>query len=108
MRLPLPSRKHTHTHILTYNSWVNVASFFNQYVTPIGLGDVKWKFYFLYIGWDICQAIFIYLFFVETKDRTLEELNAIFNAPFPKAASLQRTTVVVDNSSVSDVAEEKV
>jgi MFS family permease len=55
-----------------YNFWVNVAGFFNQYVTPIGLGDVAWKFYFLYIGWDAFQAAFIYFFYVETKDRTLE------------------------------------
>lgn len=55
-----------------YNFWVNVASFFNQYVTPIGLGDAGWKFYFLYIAWDTFQAAFIYLFYVETRDRTLE------------------------------------
>lgn len=87
---------------------MNVASFFNQYVTPIGLGDVKWKFYFLYIAWDCCQAVFIYFFFVETKDRTLEELNAIFNAPFPKAASLKRTTVAIEEHGVTDIVEEKV
>jgi MFS family permease len=55
-----------------YNFWVNIASFFNNYVTPIGLGDVQWKFYFLYIAWDAFQAAFIYFFYVETKDRTLE------------------------------------
>jgi Na+/melibiose symporter-like transporter len=56
----------------SYNFWVNIAAFFNQYVTPIGLGDFTWRFYFLYIAWDTFQAIFIYLFYVETKDRTLE------------------------------------
>ncbi|KAL0632722.1 hypothetical protein Q9L58_008390 [Maublancomyces gigas] len=91
-----------------YNFWVNVASFFNQYVTPIGLGDVKWKFYFLYIAWDLFQASFIYLFYVETKDRTLEELNEIFNAPFPKAHSLKRVTVAIEENGVVDVVEEKV
>lgn len=86
---------------------MNVASFFNQYVTPIGLGDVKWKFYFLYIAWDLFQAGFIYFFFVETKDRTLEEMNAIFNAPFPKAASLKRTTVAIEENGITNL-EEKV
>lgn len=78
-----------------YNFWVNIASFFNQYVTPIGLGNVKWRFYFLYIAWDAFQALFIFLFYVETKNRTLEELNEIFEAPFPKAASLAKAKVAV-------------
>ncbi|TGZ78769.1 general substrate transporter [Ascodesmis nigricans] len=77
----------------TYNFWVNIASFFNQYVTPIGLGDVKWKFYFMYIAWDAFQAIFIFLFYVETKNRTLEELNEIFEAKNPKKASLAKAKV---------------
>ena len=78
-----------------YSFFVSIAGFFNQYVTPIGLGKAKWKFYFLYIAWDTCQAIFIYLFFVETKDRTLEELNEIFEAPNPKAASLKKHKVAL-------------
>ena len=63
----------------------------------------------LYIFWDTFQAIFIYLFFVETKDRTLEELNEIFEAPNPKQASLKKHKVafaggdgvqqVIDSSS---------
>lgn len=94
--------------LLTRNSWVSVASFFNQYVTPIGLGDVKWKFYFLYIFWDAFQAGFIYFLYVETKDRTLEEMNVIFDAPFPKSASLKKTNVNIQDNGVSDVVEEKV
>ena len=110
-----------------YNFWVNIASFFNQYVTPIGLGNAGWKFYFLYIAWDTFQAAFIYLFYVETKDRTLEvslpvspgflgnkwanernqELDEIFEAPFPKSASLKKTKVALaGNRGVTDVLEE--
>lgn len=89
-----------------YNFWVNIASFFNQYVTPIGLGDVKWRFYFLYIAWDAFQAIFIFLFYVETKNRTLEELNEIFEAPFPKSASLAKAKVAVaDGHGITEVIE---
>lgn len=92
-----------------YNFWVNIASFFNQYATPVGLGNVQWRFYFLYIAWDAFQAAFIYFFYVETKDRTLEELNGIFNAPFPKAASLKRTNVAIeDGQSMIEIIEEKV
>jgi hypothetical protein len=68
---------------------------------------VKWKFYFLYIAWDAFQALFIYFFYVETKDRTLEELNEIFNAPFPKAASLKKTVVAVEGTQgITNIIEE--
>jgi hypothetical protein len=35
--------------------------------------------------------VFIYLFFVETKGRTLEELDEIFKSPDPRRASTART-----------------
>jgi len=90
-----------------YNFWVNVAGFFNQYVTPIGLGNVGWKFYFLYIAWDAFQAIFIYFIFVETKGRTLEEINEIFEAPYPKKKSLEKAKVaIVAEKGVTEVIEE--
>ncbi|KAF8476223.1 putative MFS lactose permease [Kalaharituber pfeilii] len=85
-----------------YSFAVNIASFFNHYVTPIGLGEVEWRFYFLYIAWDIFQAGFIYQFYVETKNRTLEELNEIFASPFPKKASFQRAKVKVVTGKCDD------
>jgi len=88
-----------------YGFFVGVAGFFNQYVTPIGLGAATWKFYFLYIAWDTFQAIFIFLFFVETKDRTLEELNEIFKAPNPRNHSLKKHKVAIADAGVVDVVE---
>ena len=62
---------------------VGLAEFFNMFVIPIGLGAITWKFYFLYIAWDAFQTIFIYFFFPETKNRTLEEINKIFTSEHP-------------------------
>ncbi|KAL1966253.1 hypothetical protein VTN77DRAFT_4606 [Rasamsonia byssochlamydoides] len=69
----------------------NAASFFNTYVTPIGLKNAQWKFYFLYIIWDALIPIFIYLVFVETHGRTLEELTEIFRGGY--AVLLQQHSV---------------
>jgi MFS family permease len=60
--------------------FVGITEFFNTFVTPIGLGSVGWKFYFLYIAWDAFQTVFIYFIFPETKNRTLEEINEIFKS----------------------------
>jgi hypothetical protein len=43
--------------------------------------------------WDLFEAAFIYLFFVETKRRTLEELDEIFDAPNPRKASTSMSLV---------------
>lgn len=58
--------------------FVGLTEFFNMFVIPVGLGAITWKFYFLYIAWDAFQTLFIYFFFPETKNRTLEEINEIF------------------------------
>ncbi|KAK5045087.1 hypothetical protein LTR84_010235 [Exophiala bonariae] len=72
----------------------SVSTFFNTYVTPIGLGRAGWKFYFLYIIWNALIPIVIYLFAVETHGRTLEELTDIFRAPNPRKASTKKKKVI--------------
>ena len=76
-----------------YNLLVNIAAVFNTFVVPIALERGQWKLYFLYIAWDAFQFLFIYFFFVETKGRTLEEINEIFEAPYPVKKSLEKPQV---------------
>lgn len=68
----------------------NIAGFFNMFAIPIILDRVTWKAYFLYIAWDAIQFLFIYFVFVETKGHSLEEINEIFEAPYPKKKSLEK------------------
>ncbi|KAH9905811.1 putative hexose carrier protein [Xylariomycetidae sp. FL2044] len=48
------------------------------FIMPIGLGNIGWKMYMVNGSWDIVIAILIAVFWVETKGRTLEEIDAIF------------------------------
>lgn len=41
--------------------------------------------------WDLIELVFIYFFFVETKGRSLEELDAVFEAENPRKESTRRT-----------------
>ena len=50
------------------------ASFFNQFVNPIGLKNLAWKYYIFYCAWIAFEILFIYFFFPETHGKTLEEL----------------------------------
>ncbi|KAL6233079.1 hypothetical protein BDW75DRAFT_232246 [Aspergillus navahoensis] len=56
-----------------------LSSVFNQYVNPIGLEDLQWRFYFVYIAILVVECLCIYFLFVETKGPTLEEIAALFD-----------------------------
>jgi MFS family permease len=78
-----------------YNLCVNIAGFYNTFVTEIAFTGAGWKYYFLFIFWDTFEFIIIYFFFVETRRRTLEELTEIFRSPNPVKASLSKTQVIL-------------
>ncbi|KAK3671340.1 hypothetical protein LTR78_008800 [Recurvomyces mirabilis] len=45
---------------------------------PIGLANIGWKMYMVNASWDIVIVFLIAFFWVETKGKTLEEIDAIF------------------------------
>lgn len=51
----------------------------NQYVNPIGLAHLAWKFYFVYIVILVIEVLCIWFLFVETKGPTLEEIARLFD-----------------------------
>ncbi|MCJ1314114.1 hypothetical protein MMC25_007794 [Agyrium rufum] len=74
--------------------WLNIVSFINTYAAPVGITNSGWKFYFLYLAIDVTGILFIYLFFVETKGRSLEEIDDLFEDPHPVRASKAKQKVV--------------
>ncbi|KAI0122477.1 putative hexose carrier protein [Daldinia grandis] len=48
------------------------------FIMPIGLNNIGWKMYMINGSWDIVIAILIAVFWVETKGKTLEEIDALF------------------------------
>jgi sugar porter (SP) family MFS transporter len=62
-----------------FNFTISVALIFNQYVNPIALANMDWKYYIVYCVWLVCEGVFLYFYVVETKDRTLEETAALFD-----------------------------
>ncbi|RJE21562.1 MFS monosaccharide transporter [Aspergillus sclerotialis] len=88
-----------------YNFFVNIAGFYNTFVTEIAFTGAGWKYYFLFIFWDTLEFAIIYFLFVETSKRTLEELTAIFQAKNPVKASKQKAEVVVFDGDVTEVLE---
>lgn len=82
------------------NLCVQIALVFNQYVNPIGLENLGWKYYIFYCVWIAVELVVVYFceflsffpdqlgwllihgfpsVYVETKGPTLEEIAKIFD-----------------------------
>ena len=61
----------------------------------MGLEHLGYKYYFVFVAWDVCAAGLWFLFGVETRGRTLEELDATFNEKWPAMASARPRAVRV-------------
>ena len=90
----------------------NCAGFINTFADSVGLAAWGYKFYFVFVIWDCCAAVLWFLFCVETRGRTLEELDEVFNQPWPAMASARKRRVAVRTGKggeelVQDVDDEK-
>lgn len=63
----------------TYVFATKIAVFVNQYVNPIGLQNIGWRFYLVYVAVLAVESCVAYGFFMETKGKTLEEIAVIFD-----------------------------
>ncbi|PSN75129.1 MFS transporter [Corynespora cassiicola Philippines] len=58
---------------------VDVALFFNTYVNPIALEEIHWRYYIVYCVWLAAELVFVYFFYIETKNTPLEEIARHFD-----------------------------
>lgn len=56
-----------------------LSGVFNQYVNPIGLEALQWRYYFVYIVVLVVECLVIYCYYVETRGPTLEEIAILFD-----------------------------
>lgn len=63
----------------TYVFATKAAVFVNQYVNPIGLQDIGWRFYIVYVAILAVESFIAYGWFLETKGKALEEIAVIFD-----------------------------
>ncbi|GJN81305.1 hypothetical protein PLIIFM63780_004838 [Purpureocillium lilacinum] len=86
----------------------SAASTVIQYSSGPAFDKIGYKFYLVFVFWDLFEAVFMYFFFPETKDRTLEELAEVFEAPNPVKKSLEKrsATTVMNTLQVKDQGKE--
>ncbi|EFX00295.1 major facilitator superfamily transporter lactose [Grosmannia clavigera kw1407] len=87
------------------NVLVNAVGFINQFCGPITLGNIGYRYIYIFVGWDLVEALLWYLFGVESLGRTLEQLAWVYEQPNPVKASLRVDNVAVqDNGKVTETA----
>ncbi|KAH0290444.1 general substrate transporter [Aureobasidium namibiae CBS 147.97] len=87
---------------------VNAGGLLNQFAWPVSLKNIGWKTYIVFIVWCTVQTAIIWWFFPETKNRTLEELDDIFEASNPVKKSLEKKQVLVSEQHGVAVIEKVV
>ncbi|KZO98458.1 MFS transporter [Calocera viscosa TUFC12733] len=83
------------------------GSAFNQFINPIGLANISWKFYIVYVVWLACELTIIIFVYPETKGPTLEELSTLLDGPnvqLPEQFK-QHGDLNADNASDGEKAE---
>lgn len=58
---------------------VDLSLFFNQYINPIALARLTWKYYIFYDAWLLFELFIVWKFYIETRNTPLEEIATHFD-----------------------------
>ncbi|KAH8645822.1 general substrate transporter [Xylariales sp. PMI_506] len=86
----------------------SAASTVLQYASGPAFENINYYFYLVFVFWDLIEVAVIYFYFPETKDRTLEELAEVFEAPNPVKKSLEKRDAKTVLNTLHLEADEKV
>jgi hypothetical protein len=53
---------------------IDLSLFFNQYINPIALARLTWKYYIFYDVWLLFELFVVWRFYLETRNTPLEEI----------------------------------
>ncbi|KAG2146187.1 uncharacterized protein EDB93DRAFT_1086637 [Suillus bovinus] len=69
-----------------------LSNTFNVFINPWALDAIGWKYYLVYCGWLCLELLFVMVFIIETRGRTLEETGALFDGMRPPQNTPERTS----------------
>lgn len=90
----------------------------NQYTLPIAIAKISWRYYAIVGGWNVLIIALMWWLFIETKGRTLEEIDEIFEGVLHTTVAMGvkgldgdgqepgRAPVVLDATRVTTIEED--
>ena len=85
---------------------VNSALVLNQWAVGMALRRIGWKTFIIWTIWCAVQFVVFYFLMPETRRRTLEELDKIFEAKSPVKESLKPHKVAITSEGTILASEE--
>ncbi|WVF71042.1 hypothetical protein IAT40_005839 [Kwoniella sp. CBS 6097] len=77
-----------------------IQAIVNRYVNPIGLANLGWKYYLVFMSFYSFELAFFYFVVPETKGRSLEEISEIFDGPQVQNTALKNLESVLDEDDL--------
>jgi MFS family permease len=56
----------------------------SNFAVPVGLENIQWRLYPIFVAWVIVEFVGVYFLFPETRGPSLEEIAGIFDGPWAK------------------------
>lgn len=60
-----------------YTFWANAVGLLVTFAFPYALAAIEWKTYMINGAWDVLELAFVLYFWVETKGKSLEEIDEV-------------------------------
>ncbi|KAI7932053.1 MFS hexose transporter [Pyricularia oryzae] len=86
---------------------MKTASVFNQFVNPIGMDALGWKFYLVYCCWLLIEITVFYFLYPETKGYTLERMQEVFGDVIKYDCPEEKATIAGNLDEAAEKASMK-
>uniref|UniRef100_A0A8H7N3A8 Major facilitator superfamily (MFS) profile domain-containing protein n=1 Tax=Bionectria ochroleuca TaxID=29856 RepID=A0A8H7N3A8_BIOOC len=83
---------------------ISMSTFIVNYINPIGIKNLSWRYYLLTIAFTSLIWLIIYFTFVDTKGMSLEEIATIFDGK--DGLDVARSAVHIEDTKTSALVEE--
>lgn len=80
----------------------------STFAVPIGLADISWRLYIIFVAWVVVEFVVVFLLFPETKGPSLEDIAYIFDGPNASGGAYGKEESSVRASSKTSVQVEEV
>jgi len=83
-----------------------LALCFNLLVNPIALDSIAWRYYFVYVGILVGVCLVVWVWYPETRGRSLEEMAVVFDGEGAVVEVFEKERGGLSVEQLSDVEKE--